>query len=126
MVPPVHPGLLAPSGDEDSRGGLRVRGAGQCNGMTASPLGEDVRFVCVAAQAYGGVFKEEGAKRMAESLTAFANPNPKFAHAARYDKLTAGLAKYPGATDAEKAAAYAKSIGVTDAEIAAIRRLLLK
>ena len=136
------------------------------------PLGEDVRFVCVTASNYGGIFKGEGAKRMAEclrvfadeanypiafhcavgadrtgslafvleallgvsaedrvldwELTAFANPNPKFAHAARYDKLTAGLAKYPGATDAEKAAAYAKSIGVTDAEIATIRRLLLK
>ena len=151
---------------------LDLRGAGQCNGMTASPLGGDVRFVCVAALTYGGVFKGEGAKRMAEclrvfadeanypiafhcaqgadrtgslafvleallgvsaedrvldwELTAFANPNPKFAHVARYDKLTAGLAKFPGATDAEKAEAYAKSIGVTDAEIAAIRRLLLK
>ena len=59
-------------------------------------------------------------------LTAFSNPNPKFAHAERYDKLTKGLAKFPGETDAEKAVVYVKSIGLTDAEIAAIRRILLK
>ena len=59
-------------------------------------------------------------------LTAFSNPNPKFAHADRYDKLTAGLAKFPGATDAEKAEAYAKKIGLTDGEIAKIREILLK
>lgn len=58
-------------------------------------------------------------------LTAFSNPNPKFAHADRYDKMTAGLKKYPGTTDAEKAEAYAKSIGLTDAEIANIRNILL-
>jgi len=59
-------------------------------------------------------------------LTAFSNPNPKFAHADRYDKLVEGLAKFPGATDVEKAEAYAKSIGLTDGEIAKIRGLLLK
>ena len=59
-------------------------------------------------------------------LTAFSNANPKFAHADRYDKLTEGLAKFPGATDAEKAAAYAKKIGLTDAEIEKIRDILLR
>ena len=59
-------------------------------------------------------------------LTAFSHPNPKFAHADRYDKLTEGLAKFSGATDAEKAEAYAKSIGLTDGEIAKIREILLK
>ena len=36
------------------------------------------------------------------------------------------LAKFPGETDAEKAAAYAKSIGLDDGEIAKIREILLK
>lgn len=36
------------------------------------------------------------------------------------------LAKFPGATDAEKAEAYAKKIGLTDGEIAKIREMLLK
>lgn len=59
-------------------------------------------------------------------LTAFSNANPKFAHADRYDKMVKCLAKFPGATDAEKAAAYAKSIGLADCEIAKIRAVLLK
>ena len=151
---------------------LDLRGTEQCRGMKGSPLGENVRFVNVPASNYAGIFKGEGAKRMADALriftdeknypvifhcvqgadrtgslafvlqallgvsaedrlldwelTAFSNPNPKFAHADRYDKLTEGLAKFPGATDAEKAAAYAKKIGLTDAEIEKIRDILLR
>ena len=59
-------------------------------------------------------------------LTAFSNPNPKFAHADRYDKMVKCLAEFPGETDAEKAAAYARSIGLSDGEIAKIREILLK
>lgn len=59
-------------------------------------------------------------------LTAFHNPNHKFAHAARYDKLVAGFAKYPGATARERAEGYVKSLGFTDADIAKVREILLE
>lgn len=59
-------------------------------------------------------------------LTAFHNPNHKFAHADRYDKLVAGFDKYPGANAREKAEGYAKSLGYTDEDIAKFRRIMLK
>lgn len=59
-------------------------------------------------------------------LTAFHNPNHKFAHAARYDKLVAGFDKYPGANSREKAEGYVKALGFTDEDIAKFRRIMLK
>lgn len=59
-------------------------------------------------------------------LTAFHNPNHKFAHAARYDKLVAGFDKYPGANAREKAEGYVKALGFTDEDIAKFRRIMLK
>ena len=59
-------------------------------------------------------------------LTAFHNPNHKFAHEARYDKLVAGFDKYPGANAREKAEGYAKSLGFTDADIAKFRKIMLE
>ena len=59
-------------------------------------------------------------------LTAFHNPNHKFAHADRYDKLVAGFGKYPGANARERAEGYVKSLGFTDEDIAKYRKIMLK
>ena len=59
-------------------------------------------------------------------LTAFHNPNHKFAHADRYDKLVAGFGKYPGANARERAEGYVKSLGFTDEDIAKFRKIMLK
>ena len=59
-------------------------------------------------------------------LTAFHNPNHKFAHADRYDKLVAGFGKYPGSNARERAEGYVKSLGFTDEDIAKYRKIMLK
>ena len=59
-------------------------------------------------------------------LTAFHNPNPKFAHADRYDRLVEGFAKYPGSNACERAEGYVKALGFTDADIAKFRELMLE
>lgn len=58
-------------------------------------------------------------------LTAFHNPNHKFAHEARYDRLVAGFAKYPGTTARERAEGYVKALGYTDEDIAKFRAIML-
>lgn len=59
-------------------------------------------------------------------LTSFHNPNHKFCHVDRYDKLVAGFDKYPGKTARERAEGYVKSLGFTDADIAKFRSIMLK
>jgi protein-tyrosine phosphatase len=59
-------------------------------------------------------------------ITAFNNPNPRFAHKDRYDQLVAGFRKRPGATTAEKVANYVKSVGFTDADIEKFRAIMLE
>ena len=59
-------------------------------------------------------------------ITAFNNPNPRFAHKDRYDHLVAGFQKLPGATTAEKVANYVKSVGFTDADIEKFRAIMLE
>ena len=59
-------------------------------------------------------------------ITAFNNPNPRFAHKDRYDPLVAGFRKLPGATTAEKVVNYVKSVGFTDADIEKFRALMLE
>ena len=59
-------------------------------------------------------------------LTAFFNPNPQFRHAERIDRLLATLDQEPGATMAEKCAAYVRGCGFTDADIAAFRAFMLE
>ena len=58
-------------------------------------------------------------------LTAFHNPNHKFAHADRYDKLVEGFAQYPGTTARARAEGYVKSLGFTDDDIAKFRAIML-
>ena len=59
-------------------------------------------------------------------ITAFNNPNPRFAHKDRYDHLVAGFQKLPGATTAEKMVNYVKSVGFTDADIEKFRAIMLE
>ena len=59
-------------------------------------------------------------------LTAFFNPNPKFAHRERYDKLVAGFMSFPGASTRERVEEYVKSLGYSDTDIAAFRRMMLE
>ena len=59
-------------------------------------------------------------------VTAFTNPNPRFAHAERYDRFVAGFGKYPGSSSCEKVEAYVKARGFTDADIAKFRSLMLE
>jgi protein-tyrosine phosphatase len=59
-------------------------------------------------------------------ITAFNNPNPRFAHKDRYDPLVAGFMKLPGATTAEKMVNYVKSVGFTDADIEKFRAIMLE
>lgn len=102
--------------------------------LFADPSNYPIVFHCVKGadrtgslafvlQALLGVSAED--RLLDWELTAFSNSNPKFSHAKRYDQLVVGLSGFPGATDAEKAEAYVKSIGLTDADIVAIRRNLL-
>ena len=59
-------------------------------------------------------------------LTAFHNPNHKFAHADRYDRLVAGFGKYSGSNACERAEGYVKAMGFTDADIAKFRAIMLR
>lgn len=59
-------------------------------------------------------------------LTAFFNPNPKFAHGKRIDVFLETIRKEPGATLADKFAAYVKGCGFTDADVAKFRSLMLE
>ena len=151
---------------------LDLRSDGECNEMTGSPLGPQVKWVHNPSSSYGGFHKGDGKEATKRNfalfldeknypigfhciagadrtgslayfleallgvsdadlcldweLTAFHNPNHKFAHADRYDKLVAGFGKYPGANTREKAERYAKSLGFTDEDIAKFRKIMLK
>ena len=59
-------------------------------------------------------------------VTAFFNPNPKFAPADRIDKMVEMMKAEPGATWTDKFVSYAKSCGILDAEIAHFRNLMLE
>ena len=59
-------------------------------------------------------------------VTAFFNPNPKFADAERIDKMVEMMRKEPGATWTDKFVSYAKSCGILDAEIARFRSIMLE
>ena len=59
-------------------------------------------------------------------LTAFFNPNPKFAHEKRIDVLLETIRKEPGAALADKFVSYVKGCGFTDADVATFRSLMLE
>lgn len=151
---------------------LDLRGDGECNEMTGSPLGPQVKWAHHPSSAYSGFHSETGRAATKRNfalfldeknypigfhciagadrtgslaylleallgvsdadlvldweLTAFHNPNHKFAHEARYDQLVGGFAKYPGATARERAEGYVKSLGFTDEDIAKFRKIMLK
>lgn len=149
-----------------------LRRDGECNEMTGSPIGPQVKWAQTPSKAYEefhsedgmaatkrnfAVFLDEanypiafhciaGADRTGSlaylleallgvsdadlvldwELTAFHNPNHKFAHADRYDKLVAGFGKYPGSNACERAEGYVKAMGYTDADIAKFRAIMLR
>lgn len=47
---------------------LDLRGPGECNGMTSSPLGADVRWVRTSFRCYAGLFSPEGKAAFAETF----------------------------------------------------------
>ena len=59
-------------------------------------------------------------------VTAFFNPNPKFAPVERIDRMVEMMKAEPGATWTDKFVSYAKSCGILDAEIAHFRNLMLE
>lgn len=59
-------------------------------------------------------------------VTAFTNPNPRFAHAERYDRFVAAFGKYPGNSTRERVEGYVKARGFTDADIAKFRSIMLE
>ena len=151
---------------------LDLRGDGECNEMTGSPLGPQVKWAHHPSSSYSGFHSETGRAATKKNfalfldeknypigfhciagadrtgslaylleallgvsdadlvldweLTAFHNPNHKFAHEARYDQLVGGFAKYPGGTARERAEGYVKSLGFTDADIAKFRAIMLR
>ena len=151
---------------------IDLRSDGECNEMTGSPIGPQVRWAHTPSHAYGAFHSKDGMSATKKNfalfldeanypiafhciagadrtgslaylleallgvsdadlcldweLTAFHNPNHKFAHAERYDKLVAGFAKYPGANARERAEGYVKALGFTDMDIARFREIMLK
>ena len=59
-------------------------------------------------------------------LTALANPNVRFSHEKRYDRLVEGFSRYPGATARERAEAFVGELGFTAADVEKLREFFLE
>ena len=73
---------------------LDLRNDEETAGLTASPLGPDVRFVQRSSPFYAGIFKEEGKKTMAENFRLFCDRRnyPIYIHCAGGADRTGSLA----------------------------------